>query len=313
MQTLEHESEGQIALGRSAALACQAPWRDLTTEEIATFQRDGVICLRGLYGRGWLDVLSKELDGIGSGLAIGRTKIRSGTFDWLTRDGIRDFILFGPTAKPVAQALGSKRLNTFGDQTFIKDAMLMEPTPWHHDATFFPIEGNQIAAVWTALDPVDANGSALEFVAGSHLWQNRYKAIGLGGTDHSARELEDVPDIEGNRESFNIVSWHLQPGDALLFHGLTLHGSRGNATSQRRRAIATRWTGDDVTYHAIKPTPWDNGLNTGERLGGALFPQIIPHLNESEIAPRMSGPIHPNPDKLALVLETIKQRSLKLA
>ena len=42
-----------------------------------------------------------------------------------------------------------------------------DPTPWHHDATFWPIEGERIASVWTSVDSVDAETSALEFIAGS--------------------------------------------------------------------------------------------------------------------------------------------------
>jgi len=140
-------------------IASQRPWRDLTQPEIEAFRRDGVICLRQIYAKPWRDVLSEALDLIGLRDSGNRTGIKSGTFEWLTNDQIRDFIWFGPTAKPVAQALGARRLNSFGDQIFIKDAMLMEPTPWHHDSTFFPIQGDQVVSVWTALDPVTADGS----------------------------------------------------------------------------------------------------------------------------------------------------------
>ncbi len=282
----------------SQRLDVQESWRDLTNEEIDAFGRDGAICLRGLYSAQWINALSAELDHLGRLEPPAGTGIKSGVLDWLTRDTIRDFILFGPTAKPVAQALRTVRLNSFGDQTFIKDGLLMEPTPWHHDATFFPLAGSQIASVWTAMDPVTADGSALEFIAGSHLWPNRYKAIGIGGTDHSTRRLEDIPDIEADRSKYDILSWSLEPGDALLFHGYTLHGSRGNATKQRRRAIATRWTGDDITFTGAKNIPWEHGLEAGDPMSGRLFPQVWPGINDMEIEDRQRGPIHPDPVKL---------------
>ena len=289
-------------LERFTPVVSQEPWRDLAQKEIEAFRRDGVICLRQLYSPAWIEALSSELDKVGSLEPGGGTRIKSGVFEWLIRDTIRDFILFGPTAKPVAQALGTTRLNSFGDQTFIKDGMLMEPTPWHHDATFFPIAGDQIASVWTAMDPVTTDGSALEFVAGSHRWSNRYKAIGIGGTDYSTRELEDVPDIESHRADYDIISWALKPGDALLFHGFTLHGSRGNSTRQRRRAIATRWTGENVTYTAAKPLPWKHELAIGDAMSGPLFPQVLPELVEAEIAERLGGPSPSVPKNLAATL-----------
>ena len=306
MQTNAVRPPSLPALDGFRPAASQAPFRDLTEAELDTFRRDGVICLRQLYGSEWRYALSEALDVVGLRDSGQRTKIKSGVFEWLSNDLIRDFILFGPTAKPVAQALGARRLNSFGDQVFIKDGLLMEPTPWHHDSTFFPIDGDQVASVWTALDPVTADGSALEFVIGSHLWPNRYKAIGIGGVDHSTRELEALPDIEAHRGDYDIRSWDLEPGDALLFHGFTLHGSRGNATAQRRRAIATRWTGDDVTYTASRPSPWAHGLEEGDPLSGPIFPQVLPHLIEGEVADRLRGPLLPDPEKIKARLAQIE-------
>lgn len=285
---------------------CEPEWRDLTQDEIGAFQRDGAICLRGLYSPAWLKILSDELDSIAEGESgTSGPSVKGGYYEWMKRDLIRDFVLFGPTAKPVSQALGSPRLNFFYDQVFIKDGLQAAPTPWHHDYTFWPLVGTQIASVWAAMEPVTAEGSALEFVAGSHLWQRQFKAIALTGADHSNRPLEDVPDIEADREAYRILSWELEPGDALLFHALTLHGARGNSTARRRRAITTRWTGDDARYNHAGALPrflWDHGLKDGERLSGRMFPQVLPTLIDSEIAQRMAGPIPPEPKQLEALL-----------
>ena len=121
MQTDAVRTPSLPALGGVRPAASQAPFRDLTEAELDTFRRDGVICLRQLYGSEWRYALSEALDAVGLRDPGQRTKIKSGVFEWLSNDLIRDFILFGPTAKPVAQALGARRLNSFGDQVFIKD------------------------------------------------------------------------------------------------------------------------------------------------------------------------------------------------
>ena len=45
-------------------------------------------------------------------------------------------------------------------------------------------------------------------------------------TEVGGREYEDVPvqDIEEGRH--DILSWECQPGDVVVFHGLTLHGAK---------------------------------------------------------------------------------------
>ena len=292
-------------------------WRDLTHDEIDAFRRDGAICLRGLYSQSWLQLLADQLDAIADGQ--GGSSIMGGYYEWMNRDPIRDFVLFGPTAKPVRQALGSSRLNFFYDQVFIKEGVKGQPTPWHHDYTFWPIAGTQIASVWAALEPVTSEGSALEFVAGSHLWQRQFKAIAVSGADVSSRPLEDVPNIEANRDAYQILSWDLEPGDALLFHALTLHGARGNSTERRRRAITTRWTGDDAVYNLAGALPrflWDPELKDGDPLSGRLFPQVLPTLIDAEIEQRMQGPIPPEPKQVEAVVVARKlaeQRSLQTA
>ena len=228
-----------------------APWRDLTSEEIAAFGRDGVIRLKGLYSADTVATLSRLLDDIAASHPPMKGMGTSGaTYQWMTRDDVRDFALFGPTARPVRQAMQSECLRFFFDQEFIKEKNLMEPTPWHHDYTFWPIQGNQIASVWTAIEPVTPETSALEFVAGSHLWNRLFQAIGLGGKDVSTIPRDKMPDIEANREKYEIVSWDLEPGDALLFHARTLRGARGNAFPLQLeaggRSTTPRWIGDDV-------------------------------------------------------------------
>ena len=83
-----------------------------------------------------------------------------------------------------------------------------------------------------------------------------------------ASDLEEIPDIDAERERYRILSWDVEPGDAILFDALTVHGSKGNTSrTRRRRAITTRWAGDDVVYaprKATMPILWTHGLRPGD-------------------------------------------------
>ena len=104
-------------------------------------------------------MLTKALDDICSKPSPVTNRPRQGTFHadlytWLTNDDVRDFVLYGPGASLVQQAFRSKKVNFFYDQIFVKEQMSPNPTPWHHDFTFWPLEGDQIASLWTSVEVV---------------------------------------------------------------------------------------------------------------------------------------------------------------
>lgn len=285
----------------------EAPSRALSESEIERFWNDGVVILRGFYSERWIATVREALNEI-CGLRDGDEEapkdpwFRADAYIWHTNDRLRDFALFAPTAHAVRQILRSERINLFCDQIFVKQAQNSERTPWHHDFTFFPLSGDQIASVWTSVDPVRTEESALEFVVGSHRWPQRFRPLGVGGIVKSVAPLAATPDFDAEREDYRIASWDVQPGDAIAFHALTLHASRGRPAGKRhRRAVATRWCGDDVRFAPSGKelqVPWPHGLRAGDPLGGPVFPQVLPEIRPEDIAARMKGPVPPDPSIL---------------
>jgi ectoine hydroxylase-related dioxygenase (phytanoyl-CoA dioxygenase family) len=148
----------------------------------------------------------------------------------------------------------SGKINLFHEHVLVKEPGTAEPTPWHHDLPYYAIEGTQMCSLWVPLDPVTRETS-VEYVAGSHKWGAWYTPKRFNdGDDHDAKDdrLKTVPDIDGHRDQYTLLGWDMQPGDAILFNGLVLHGAPGNRSTNRRRAFAARYTGDDVRY-ALRP------------------------------------------------------------
>ena len=91
-----------------------------------------------------------------------------------------------------------------------------------------------------------------------------------------------LPDIDGDRSRYNILSWDMQPGDCVAFHAMMLHGSQGNHSKvRRRRALSTTWLGDDAVFGArpFEPDPVIKGheLKPGDRLNvDPVFPRVWP-------------------------------------
>ena len=46
--------------------------------------------------------------------------------------------------------------------------------------------------------------------------------------------LEEVPDIDADRDAWPIVGWAMEPGDAVAFNMLTLHGAAGSRPAGAR-------------------------------------------------------------------------------
>ncbi|MEO0367847.1 MAG: phytanoyl-CoA dioxygenase family protein [Pseudomonadota bacterium] len=269
------------------------PKRELTAEEVEQFREDGVIMIRDAIEPNWLELIESgidqgrsELSMVGKFMSRGTEGYEMDVFLWKRIDALRDAIYYGPFAHWAQQLMGSEEVRFFYDQMFVKEPGTDAPTPWHQDLSFWPIRGEQICSMWIPVDEVSRESSGLMYVKGSHRWPQRFKAISPDYFEPIIdEEMDDIPDINADPDAYDLLDWDMKPGDILMFHPLTLHGSYGNShRERRRRAIALRWTGDDVIY---SPSPTRMGINfphdsvAGGPLSGGAFPRIIPsHIPE---------------------------------
>ena len=136
----------------------------------------------------------------------------------------------------VAAAFGARRAWGLAEQIFLKEPDSPRTT-WHQDISDLRVEGMDGLTMWLCLDPVSAEES-LELVRGSHLGPvyDSFNGNKLSGP---------VPDIEGHRDDYDIVSFACQPGDAVLFHLGVLHGGGQTGAAYTRRSVALRFAGPD--------------------------------------------------------------------
>lgn len=264
------------------------PGRVLSPDEIRRYHDDGVVMIKQAIDPNWLRLIETGVEKARGDMSLqGRFMSRKtrgyqmDTFLWKHVDELRDAIYYGPFAHWAQQLMGSREVRFFYDQIFVKEPGTDAPTPWHQDLSFWPVRGEQITSFWIPLDPVTRESSGLMYVRGSHKWPQRFKAI---SPDYVAaiidEKMDDVPDINANPEKYELLDWDMEPGDMLVFHPLTLHGSYGNRhRTRRRRALALRWTGDDVVWAPSSkraPVYYRHDSKVGGPLSGAAFPRILP-------------------------------------
>lgn len=271
----------------------------VTDEDIRAFRQDGVVCIRGLLDDVWVDRMRGAVDRVSEHPGPMREsyspdqpgRFFSEKFLWTVDPDFRAYVYESPVAAAVGRLQGAAKINLFYDHLLVKEPGTAAPTHWHQDSNFWPFEGKQICSVWLPLDRVDLSNGTLEFVRGSHAWYERpMSRTPLFGKrdgepeesaeDDGAAAVDDTPaqpDIESQREDYDIVSWELDPGDVLIFTALTVHSAPANLTAGRRRALSTRWLGDDIRYRRKKKMLQlirDPGLVDGQRPDCDLFPVI---------------------------------------
>jgi ectoine hydroxylase-related dioxygenase (phytanoyl-CoA dioxygenase family) len=262
----------------------------ISTELVDQFQRDGAIRIPQLFRA---EDLAELRTGIDLNLAhlSPRAKVASGSTDpgrfvedfcnWQENPHYRRFIFGTALAETAGRLMQSKTARLYHDHMLTKEPGTRQPTPWHQDQPYYNIEGKQNVSFWIPVDPV-SRASTLEFIAGSHRgpWLMPRSFMDSQAKWFPEGSLADLPDIEARRADFPILSWELEPGDAVCFHMLTLHAARGVDASRRRRVFSVRFLGDDIIHapRRWKTSPEFPGLAdelpAGAPMNHALFPEL---------------------------------------
>lgn len=274
--------------------------RDRFTPEIVEqYWRDGVVLMPQLLPQPWIDLIGLGIDRIVRG--AGRKSVffagEPGAFIDTTRNfdttpEFQRFLYDSPVADAMATLLGSERVWLLFDHVFVKDGGeaggATRRTPWHQDLPYWPVAGSQLASTWITIDPIPAD-ECLEFVRGSHR-QTIYdgfdpRRAGENPTmPYYGEGFPPLPDIEADRDRWDIVSFDITPGDVVLLHPAVLHGGGPTSAGRRRRTLSARFFGEDVVYAERPKTrataPYTPGLeltlSPGDPLRHPYYPRLRP-------------------------------------
>jgi ectoine hydroxylase-related dioxygenase (phytanoyl-CoA dioxygenase family) len=265
------------------------PLREITDAEVRTFEDEGVVLLRGMFDGDWTEHLGAAIDTNMSApgpLVLEYANEETGgryhgdLFLWRHGDAFRDFVFDSPAGEIAGRMMGASKVNFFYDQLLVKEPGTNAPTPWHPDEPYWAVKGWQVCSLWLPIDPITADSGGMQYVRGSHKWTTRYRAQSFTGDDRfKDPDRVPVPPIEDMAAPSDIITFgDMAPGDVLVHHMNVMHGSPGNlSATHRRRALATRWTGDDAIYD---PTPYtfqlleDPGIEPGAPMNCDLFPAV---------------------------------------
>lgn len=279
------------------------------------YEEDGATVLRGVVPLHWIERIAEATDKILTDRRAGLDFSRPGegrffgdVFSYLWEPEYAAFIREAGLAEVAAELMRSREVRFFYDQLLVKEPGTPKPTPWHQDYPYWPLSGNQIVSFWVPMDSATPETGVVAYVKGSHKWQAFFPSenwsdnqppvdatpadfaqppeqAGTGATSQQKRTLADIRD---HPENYEFLTWDVEPGDIVVHHAATVHGAPGNSSmTMRRRALATRWMGDDVRWDETRPHfmrrtakanpafPYPT-LETGDPVDDPFFPKLWP-------------------------------------
>ena len=181
--------------------------------------------------------------------------------NWTRLPAMERFIRESPGAEIAAELTGSDTTRLYHDHVLVKEPGTKQRTPWHQDQPYYNVDGIQNASMWFPVDPVDRSAT-LEFIAGTHRgpWYMPRTFLDDQAKWFPDGSLAELPDFAADNENepgrWRVLGWELEPGDAVFFNMLTVHGSGGVSGTQpsprpvgalpRRRHGARATSLDDV-------------------------------------------------------------------
>ncbi|HBQ6652357.1 TPA: phytanoyl-CoA dioxygenase family protein, partial [Klebsiella quasipneumoniae subsp. quasipneumoniae] len=192
------------------------------------WQADGVVLLKGVFTP-WVERLAEGVTALmasPSEYGHARTVIpKDGSppffqdyCNWSRIPAFSEFVFQSAAAEIAAALMQSQTAKFFHEHTLVKPAGGRTVTPWHHDQPYYCVSGRQNVSFWIPLDPV-AEATSLRCIRGSHRWEAEYSPTRFNGTKlYEHTRFSALPDIDAHEDEYDIVSWALEPGDAVAFH-----------------------------------------------------------------------------------------------
>jgi ectoine hydroxylase-related dioxygenase (phytanoyl-CoA dioxygenase family) len=201
---------------------------DDTTRE--AYARDGAVVVRQAFDA---EHVRWATDAIDANLAALSPRAKRASTDddapfiedfcnWQRLPAMERFIRESPAAEIAAELSNSDQIRLYHDHVLVKEPGTRQRTPWHQDQPYYNVDGRQNASMWFPVDPVPKE-SSLQLVAGSHRgpWYMPRTFLDAQAKWFPEGSLADLPDFEGDIERWRILSWELEPGDAVFFNMLS--------------------------------------------------------------------------------------------
>jgi hypothetical protein len=227
----------------------------LTDEQVADFERDGYLIVRGLYSPEEIELLHRSAlaDKALDQKSFGRADGEGGTvrLSLWNHPGDNVYGMFARSARLVdamEQLLGGEVYH-YHSKMILKDAKTGGAWAWHQDYGYWYHFGclyPMMASASVTVDKATRENGCLQIIKGSHK---------MGRIDHALTGDQAGADqeiVDAALERMELVYCEADPGDVVFFHGNTLHRSDQNKSDNPRWAMV-------IAFNAAANDPYKPG------------------------------------------------------
>ncbi|MCX5659985.1 MAG: phytanoyl-CoA dioxygenase family protein [Planctomycetota bacterium] len=207
-----------------------------TAQQIATYQRDGVLPLGKVLTDAQIQGAREHIETLIAENKVDRPESAPGKhairrLEVSQHDPWFMGIVRSDAIVDAGEAAIGPNVQMFQDNIFYKPASVGGSTPFHQDNIWWNVNPPAIMTIWIALDEVDETNGPVQYVRGSntHLRDHTLPVNDPCGAKYN---VIDPATIDRSK----IVTFKLQPGEAVMHHCLTIHGAPENQSPRPRRA-----------------------------------------------------------------------------
>ncbi len=270
---------------------------NFSEEQILQFERDGFLIVKKIVEDHRIGQISAAMDRVYQGAynrdirpAAVRDPVKpfgtESSVQWMLNARLVDSDLWDIATEPKLGEAAACLLRTTS-VSIVEDQLLDKPNQGapvnlHQDYSYWRFSTSvNMLTCWIALSDMNVEMGPVEMVRGSHKWGFAARPREL---IHGSREeyLAVAESVRPEEAKFDFVSAIVKQGGGVFFHGLTFHGSRGNSTSQTRRAISLHWAAAECKLDRTKLLDYDHpylfsGLRQGDSLNNKYIPKVYPN------------------------------------
>ncbi len=142
-------------------------------------------------------------------------------------------------------------------ELFAKPPKVGLPSPMHQDDYYWCLSGHNGLTVWIALDAANISNGGVAYLKGSQkLGLVAHTDSFAPGSSQKVESQELLDSFQSKKEIPEI-----QPGDCLIHHCLTIHGSGANQSNLPRRGLTLQMKGKKTTYDLARLKHYEERLN----------------------------------------------------
>lgn len=125
----------------------------------------------------------------------------------------------------------------WGSQLFCKPAGTGLAVPWHQDGHFWPIRPLATCSVWVAIDDVDLENGAMQYIPGSHRERRLFEHEPATGEELALNAQLAPRHLDLSQAAVDTLG----AGELSLHDVYLVHGSEPNRSARRRAAYVIRY------------------------------------------------------------------------